>query len=195
MSRYAVHMAQMWRIKTIITGPVGGDAFSQLLFSKLPGLDPADAQERVGAFWNSYRAYMSTDYTALVQSDADVVDVDTGNLIEVSDLPSTLSYAGTDEGDRLPPQTQGLARMGTGVYVAGRQLRGRMFLPGVTESNSTNGAPGSGYLDAVGDALNALVDTSLTVFPLIYSRTHHVAAPIATNSVWTKWASLRSRRD
>jgi len=195
VSRYSVHMAQMWRVKSLISQPVGGEALSQLYFSKLPGLEPGNAVARVGAFWNSYRAYMSTDYSVTVSGDVEVVDVDSGHLIEVTTIDSAGPYVGTDEGDRLPPQTQGLGRFPTGVYVAGRQLRGRMFLPGVTESNSTDGAPGGGYVSAVTEDLQNLAAVTITVIPLVYSHTHHVGAPMSGASLWSKWASLRSRRD
>ena len=93
--------------------------------------------------------------------------------------------------------TQGLVHWLTGDFVNGRQLRGKTFIPGLCEDdNTTAGLMSSTCQGVIATAADALLTASGTNGPLmIYSPTNHVAEAVQANTVGTKWAVLRSRRD
>jgi hypothetical protein len=92
--------------------------------------------------------------------------------------------------------TQGLIRWRTGVFIAGRELRGRTFIPGATESRSANGRPDSTYITTAETAAQDLLDNAaLGAALVVYSVTHRQVELVQSRSVWGQWAVLRSRRD
>jgi hypothetical protein len=118
----------------------------------------------------------------------------TGTLESVAGLVPG-SGVGTNVTDALSPTTQGLLQLRTGLIVFGRLLRGRIFLPGPCEAhNGSSGGPLAGYVDPYETAAATLVGDANTDL-VIWSQTHGVKAPVASADVWSKWASLRSRRD
>lgn len=188
-------MSQIWKVDTTITSVQGGPGYSQLYFEKLPTLDASTACERVRNYWNSFKSYTADSVVAQVSNEVTVIEVETGQVLEVVTVDALDPVAGTDEGQLLPFATQGLGRFTTGQYVAGRQLRGRMFIPGFTESNSDGGQPTNALQAQMADSLAALATGALSCVPVVYSRTHHVSAPMTGASFWNQWAVLRSRRD
>jgi hypothetical protein len=128
-------------------------------------------------------------------SDATVleIDVDTNKVVGSVGVTS-VGATGTASGDTLPPAIQGLAMLRTGIYANGREVRGRLFLPGPTEGVNTSGAPNSTYTGAWQSALQTLANDSTNEW-VVYSRVHHVTPVVFSVQVWGKWASLRKRRD
>jgi len=104
------------------------------------------------------------------------------------------SGAGSAAGDAQPPAVQGLLRLITSNVVAGRLLRGRLFLPGSLEASNTSGQPSAGYRTAYETPAAALIADANTEWQ-IWSQTHGVPAVVQSANVWTRWAVLRSRRD
>nr|CRY96212.1 hypothetical protein [uncultured prokaryote] len=95
-------------------------------------------------------------------------------------------------GEPLPTTIQGLLRLRTGIYNAGKEIRGRMFFPGFTEDNSDSGVPSAtarGFMENFYDFLS--FDD---VVPVVYSPTHRTFANIASVNAWTQWAYLSGRR-
>lgn len=106
----------------------------------------------------------------------------------VSSSPGT----GADSNNPLPNAAMGLVRWRTGVYNDGRELRGRTFIPGITENScDANGNLSDTARSAIAAASNDLNDT--TDF-CVYSPTHHMQATPTNISVWQEFAYLRSRR-
>lgn len=188
-------MTELWRVKTLILWDQGGPGVNNFYFQKTGAYDVADAATRMRNFWNDIKAYVSTYYTFNVQSDVEVIDLATGEITGLDDAGTLDPVTGTDDGNLLPVVTQGLVRFRTGQYAGGREIRGRIFIPGATENNNDGGQPDGGYTSTILAAADDLKTSDLTAGPVIYSPTHHNAAPIVSASVWTKWAELRSRRD
>ena len=188
-------MAQLWRCKAVLTAPSGSPYFNQTYWVKSPGLDVRDSVSKYRTFWNDIKSYIQEDTIVQVSNEIDVVDIDTGNIIDVTTIDPVDAVLGTDSGQALPWATQGLARFVTGVYVSGRALRGRLFIPAITESNNVAGIPGSGMLSAVNGAITSMTSAGLDASMAVYSRTHHVAAPTVGGNMWNQWSILRSRRD
>lgn len=95
-------------------------------------------------------------------------------------------------GQNLPLQVQGILHYGTGVFVNGHELKGRWFIPGWTENDSTGGVPTQ-------NAILKMINVGQTLMGLnvgweAYSPTHHMSAPVISASSPTHWGGLVSRR-
>lgn len=171
---------------------VVGGGVSSFYFNSAAGT-PAQAVTAVVDFLNGSEDRRHSSITWSCGADIDTLNVGTGAL-EATDNFTPATGTGTNGGQPLPPATQGLLRITTGIVVAGRLLRGRIFLPGNTENDNDLGAPVSAYQTDY----NALADTMIglgTADWSVWSRTHGTLASVNSAAIWTKWASLRSRRD
>lgn len=182
----------MYRVRTGITGGPGGPFLSTMFFDVIGGLTAANANAAAGAFWTAIKAVSSSALTFTTESEVATVDIATGQVTGL--LPVTpISVVGVDPADPLPFATQALIRWHTGVFTAGREIRGRTFVPGATEQYNVSGVPRADYkaaLDAAATTLIGAVGAEL----MTYSRKNHDAAPVISGSTWSEWAVLRSRR-
>jgi hypothetical protein len=147
-----------------------------------------------GNFLLAIRGSMDDQLVANIQNEVRVIESSTGETVSVGTIAGS-SVTMTGGGDALPQQIQALIRMYTNVFIGGRRLRGRIFIPGQLEANNlttggVNGAEVVAY-DAAMDTMRAAMGTSL----VIYSPTNRAFAPVTAHSTWSKWAGLRSRRD
>lgn len=184
----------MYRITTEFTGPmVAGGGVNYLYFDQGGGTS-ADAHSAVVAFWNAVKGLITSGTNMTVLGEIDIVDNVTGD-IEGQESTDQVIVVGTAAGNPLPPNTQGLIRWRTGVYVGGREIRGRTFVPALTSnSNSAGGVPASTTVSTLTTAAGSLYgdpDSELVV----WSKTHGQFATVTSASVWSKFATLRSRRD
>lgn len=146
----------------------------------------------VATFLNATNDRRTTNVTWATNPDVTTLNVGTGSLEGITSVTS-VGGTGTMAGDMAPLAAQGLLRLLTGTIVAGRLLRGRIFMGGNGETDS-NGGPVAGYIsdyDAAGATLVADANSDWSV----WSRTHGVLASISTVTTWNKWAILRGRRD
>lgn len=194
----------MYRVQTILTGVGGGLAYNTLYFEAGAAFpDPNDAQDAAASFWNQIGSYIRTGSSSVVQGEVDTVDTVTGQVTATASLaPHTTANTGT--GDPLPPANQFRLRLNTDTFLSGRRLRGAIFVPGLTESVSTGGAPTSSLTT---DVVNAAVSTLLTGLPglCVWQRprkaTETKPARLGTNGSvtgiqgLTYFSVLRSRRD
>lgn len=183
----------MYRVRVVWTGPtVAGGGLSTFYMLDLGGGEAA-AVDGVGDFLDAIDANLVNTLTWSTEPDVDTIDPVTGALTGSSSV-TPRSGAGGNIDQPLPLATQGLLRMRTGFIVAGRELKGRLFVPGFCENNNSSGGPDSGTrfnIDTASDALIARTDTSWAV----WSRTHGQASAVTAAPMWNKWAVLRSRRD
>jgi hypothetical protein len=121
------------------------------------------------------------------------VDSTTGDITALTAVTSQTGTGGS-VGDALPYATQGLVRLRTGFFVGGKEIRGRIFIPGLTETDSDIGVPSSFVVGAWNTAVAALIADANSVL-LVYSRKHAAGEAVVSGSAWNKWAVLRSRRD
>jgi hypothetical protein len=102
---------------------------------------------------------------------------------------------GSNSGDALPTQTQGEIAWRTSLFVAGRRLQGRTFVPAPSETESSSGAPVSIYTSRLTTAAVALLNSTPTAFPVVWSRAHGTYAAITSHVARPGWKVLRSRRN
>lgn len=181
-----------WRITTTFddTPLVRGGGVNHMHYDG--DSDPTDAQSAVAAFWTELIARSHTSVTGTVSNQVGAY-LDDGTLVFVTPLGDPVDLVGGSSGDPLPPATQGLIEWTTGAVVGRRILRGRTFLPGMTEQYSTSGIPTAefkGFINTAIGNFGAAADGFA-----IWSPTHDTFKTVTEGHCWAEWAVLRSRRD
>lgn len=195
------------RVRTIFGGVAGTPWYSNIYFADNGGTPVGQAGiDAVDALWTAVQSNIANNITWAVQGEVARLDETNGELTGVTNGVVNAGV-GTSAGDMLPFTTQLLGRQFTSAFVAGRRVRGRIFLPGLTEDANTDGAPIAGMITAWTAAQNAL----LTAMPnwCVWARPFdgdpdatppkpprdgslHLVSSVATSPTW---AVLRSRRD
>lgn len=166
-----------------------------------PAALATEAVARVRAFWNSLAGSVISGSTWTPNLIVDEIEDTTGELVNqwAASAPAAVTFSGT--GESLPLFTQGLIRFGTGSFINGRRLQGRMFVPGFREIDSTGNppAPVAGLVTAMNTAA-ALLGTTI-VTPMSQRIWHRpgpsgagLSAPVITRQASSTWAILKSRR-
>lgn len=182
----------IFKVRTLWSGGPGGAGVSTMYWSTSAGT-ASQANDAMGAFWDAVASVIGGGWNAQTDSVVYEVDEADGQITgAVAVTPETTAYA--DGNDPLPGLTQGLLQLRTGVYVAGRELRGRLFIPGPTENENTAGRPKASYLSAVNTAATNELINALDAAPVVWSRAHGAFWPVVAATCWTEWAVLRSRR-
>lgn len=186
----------MIRVTTEWTGTLPGvPYFSTHYFAGDTAGEADAAAAAVVSLWQEVDTVVSTGLTWTVPTEVEFVDEATGAITGVEAVAGGTG-AGQNGSDPLPMATQGLLRWRTGVFVSGRELRGRTFIPGPTEPNNLLGVPDPNYKGVLGPAgVNFLTAAAGGGGLVVYSPTHAQAATVQSSSVWNKWSILRSRRD
>lgn len=187
-------MTSILRLRTEIVGPQGSPYVSTQYFTGSTDSEASDAADAVAAFFGSLDAKWPNTYSWNVLPFVDVINDATGALVAVVNTGGGNSGTGAASDDLAPFATQGLLQLSTGTVVGGRLLRGRVFLPGVTEFDTAAGKPTSSYVTAVNTAYSALVGVLPNTLR-VWSRKHGTSALVTAASAWSQWAVLRSRRD
>jgi len=182
----------LYRVRTVFSGPQGAPWVNTLYFDAAAGT-AQQAATAVRAFWAVLMDPIKSNVTAQVELEVATLNSTTGATEAVSPVTATV-LTGLATGEPLPLATQGLIRLRTGVFFAGKEIRGRCFVPGITENFSSTGRPDSAltaYMNTASTGLLAATGTELVV----WSRTTGQYAPVVTMSPWSEFAVLRSRRD
>lgn len=180
--------------------PIRGGGLTQLWFSN-PSTDAQACVDAVEDFWTAILSAVSTSANVRVLPSVFVFNETDGELLSVAGVNVAAAQAGQATGDILSPASQGLLRLVTSQVRNNRLIRGRIFLPGMTEGfNGPTGQPTSAFLTDVNAAALALVNDA-TANWAVFSRPGGTGSPngqipqVVTATGWTEWAVLRSRRD
>lgn len=184
------YMSHIKRITTVWSGRPGLPGTTTLYFHE-NSHTAADQVDAVKAFWNSLKNNIVTGVNLTVDGTVEIVESDTGDIVGTDATGHGGVIVGTDSADPLPPSVQGLIQWRTGVYVGGREIRGRTFIGCLTETSNTNGVPPSGTIAAWTGYATTMLGSALAV----YSPTKHQWASVASGNAWGQFAVLRSRRD
>lgn len=184
----------MLRVRTVFNSAIAGAPYLSTMY--FTGDDDAsgalDAVTAVGVFWGAVDALMDSEVTWATE--AEVVVMSNDGTITGSFSVTPVTGAGALAAEQLPLAAQGLVRWATGQYVNGRRLRGRTFIPGLVEASNNNGRLVAASATVISNAAAALIATG-TVDLAVWSRTHSTSFPVTSATVWTEFATLRSRRD
>lgn len=184
--------ADMYRINTTLTGIPGAPYYNRLYFQLVAGT-AQDALDATVAFWTAVDNLFANDLTWTVDGQVEEVESATGNITDIT-AGTGGTGSGADATSYLPQINQMLVRLRTGVFFNGREVRGRIFIPGATEAASADGILDSAWVTTMNSALATLVGDADSAL-MVYSPTHASGAPVTAATVWTQFASLRSRRD
>jgi hypothetical protein len=185
----------MLEITTVLsgTGVVGGGV-NRLYWGGTSGSDAEAAAFAVNEFWDALNGAMTNEVTFTIQNVANVIDPATGDILAaIGPITTYDAIQGTDGTHTLPLASQGLIHLHTGVYLGGREVRGRIFLPCFGEDQSEAGKPNAGALGTMQAAFDAMMEATIGL--KVWSRTHGSEHAVIAGNVSTKWAVLRSRRD
>lgn len=157
------------------------------------GAGATAANTAIGAFWGAVDNFMSTAASWSTDPIVAVMDPATGNRTgNFTVTPAT--GAGSVATDVLPPATQALIRLRTGVFINSREVRGRINVPGLCEVNSLSGRPDATLVTALNTAASTL-NAATTPDLAVWSRQNHTATAVVATDTWSEFAIRRSRRD
>lgn len=183
----------------------GVSALHTTYWNFLAASDSAGATEalaRVRALWDSFKTRMPLGATVNFDPNLAKMQDQDGVLFGVATGSAPGTVAGATSGDVLPFQTQGLMKYGTGVFVGGRALQGRTYIPFPLEQDNTAGAgPLAGYVTAANTAFGLLGTTVATAIgqviwhrPTTPGGTDGSSSAVTSRVCATTWASQRGRR-
>ena len=187
MSIYQVHVE--W------TGP-SSPLHTYFHFDVAFGSTPAQTAAAVNTFMASLDDNLNSAFAWAIDSEVRQLNEASGALQAVVPVTSTGATCGS--GGVYVDVLQGLLRWTTGEIVNGRQLRGRMFIPGIEEGrNNTSGRPESTFISAVNTAAAALIadaNTELVVWHRPQGGTGGEIGAVLTAAMQNRWSYLSSRR-
>lgn len=197
----------MLRVRTIFSGVSGSPWYSNLFFDADGGAPEALAASNLTlAFWDALQSIIKENISVAVQPDVTEIDPTLGEIVGVENVPQS-PFLALGAQDMLPPATQGLVTLRTGVYRTGRPVIGKIFIPGLIEQVSANGVLAPATVTTVQNAADALVagvpgSAELVVWsrPKLTSVVPPAllpgaAIPVVSATAASNFAVLRSRRD
>ena len=166
----------------------------------LPGIstfyatgDPSFLIARLKTFFEAVKTSIPTGITIAYPSSGITVDTATGQANGAWSSTTTASTSCTATGTYQAP-TGAVVNWKTGVYVNGRELRGKTFL--VPLANGAFGSDGKLLSTNVTSFTTAAAAVPGGGNPLVvWSKTAAANAPVTSATVPAKVAVLRSRRD
>lgn len=196
----------LYRVVTQFSGAQGSPWLNVMHFDATSPLTAQNAADAASTFWGACDALM--DNSVIWTQDATVVEFDEANGTPEAFHSIT---AGTGTGAvsdlSLPYANQALVRLFCGAVVNGHQVRGRIFIPGVTRNNLAEGVLNSTAIAAFNVAASNLIDDILGNL-MVWARpvdeehaTEHspvragTAHLVTSASTASQFAVLRRRRD
>ena len=182
-------MVQQIRVNYI--GP--GDSPKYIILNFTDSADLAAVQPALDAFLDRLEPWWSNQYQMQAERTVRKLNTNTGALVDEVQLPSAPpTHLGTVNGQPIPDATAVLFRWNTGVVVAGRFLRGRMFASGLANTYIANGNLTASMATDIADAANDFCNASVGLG--VWSRAHGTIHNAVSGSVWSEFATQRGRR-
>lgn len=144
----------LYQVRFNWTGPFGATD-SVMHFNTGPGT-AAQAASAAKDLWQSIDNALHSSVSWALDTDVRTINEATGQLDAITSVTAA-SGTGSGTGDYVD-LLQGLIVWNTGEVEDGRLLRGRTFIPGITEASvDTTGRPTSGFASVVNTAAAALI--------------------------------------
>lgn len=161
-------------------------------------IEAADAQlaaDAVNAFWLNVSGMIVNTVTWSVEDLATVIDPVTGQPTGVVAVDGDTGVGGA-AGGMMPRAAQGLIQWRTGVWQAGREIRGKTYVPGLDNEFSTlNGEFVPAQQQLLATYASDLLTTPGNPNLVVWSRKYGTVTPVTSGAVSNQFAVLRSRRD
>jgi len=147
----------------------------------------------LSTFYNDYADHCNGSVSFNLEPEYREFNPATGQTIALHTFPGAQLWTqvGTASLTSTPDQTAVLVRWRTGVWVAGRQITGRTYLPYPSQSTG-GGSISNAVVNDIQASATALVNATVMQ---IWSRKNGTTALPTSASVWNEYASQRRRRD
>lgn len=187
-------MTLLRKVDIVWTGLTGTPYFSQMWFAHQPGKASA-AATAVSTFFTANQGRIALGLVGSIEDDQTIIESTTGQAVAVEQGGSAPNIVASGSSEPLPFASQFVLRLRTSVFIDGRRLQGRMFIPAPVENDST-GRPTAQLVTLWNTAAATLLTSSISFGAWeVYSRKHRVEAQVVSASGWNQWGVLRSRRD
>lgn len=186
-------ISTMYRVGITWDGETGGPWYSQMFFDAAAST-AQQAADAVGTWLASVKAYQGTQVTYSTGTVVETIDVATGQPVALNPVTAHTGTGSGGTSDTVPVGTQIVCQWRTGVFLNGREVRGRTFVPGAPYTINVLGVLDSTVQNLIAGYGATLISSTPSVF-CIYSRKKRQAEVVATSSVWGKFGLVRSRRD
>jgi hypothetical protein len=196
----------LMRVTTTITGAQGSPWLSTLHFDTSGGGTAQQAANAVATFWGAVDNFMDSSTSWVTNPTVVAFDEANGENSAFFTV-TTAGAVGAVADISLPYATQALIRLFSDDVVNSHQVRGRIFVPGITRNNLGEGVANAALITGLNAAIAALIADTNCVLS-IWSRevtaehatenspvragTKHV---VTAGSTSTQFAVLTSRRD
>jgi len=151
-----------------------------------------NAAAAVASYHGALDAYQDSGISWTL--DQQVVEMDhvTGNATGSYAVTAATATGGVAT-ESLPFAAQAVIRLRTGVYTNGREVRGRTYLPGLTEAANDDGKVSATYITNLNVVANGLRNDATCEWA-IWSRINGTVSEITSVSTWDQFGIMRSRR-
>lgn len=186
-------MPQIRRVRTVHEGLPGAPYLSTHYFSPQGGTTAQQLIQAVADFWSDCQAGMIISNQWNVQAEIDTIDDTTGDIVSQE---TGVGVNGVGEVTGTPEWSakQGVLGWRTSVFINGRRLQGRTFIPGVSQGLGEQ-VPNTAYRELMATAGLNLIETAALIGPLmVWSKTNGQSEPVTSARTSTQWGVLRSRR-
>lgn len=181
----------MLRVRVAFTGTTGSPYVATHYFEGSGAVNAASAVAAVGDLWDDLEPIMVNNLTWTVEDE--VQELSNAGVVTASFLVAGPTGVGTSTSEMLPAAAQALIQWRTGVYQAGREIRGRTFIPGLPDGTNQDGSVTAATQAVINAAALTYVNSGAN--PAIWSRTGASVTPIDSGFAWNQFAMLTSRRD
>ena len=187
-------MAIINRVRITVTGVAGTPAYLTAYFAGDGTAAQVDS-DAFADFIGGMASQFTQDMDFATDSTVALIESTTGSITDLVSVTPAGSSGGA-VGELLPRSTQLLCQLRTGVFQGGREIRGRINLPYLTESaNGPGGVPASGTISAAQTQLDELVAGVGTDQLVVWSRLSGAIPNVTHGAISPQWGVLRSRRD
>lgn len=157
------------------------------------GTGPEDFRDALNTFLTTVDTGLSNALAWQLDPEVDVMDLD--GTVTGSVSVTAAGASGGTSGQQLPHANQLLLRLRTGSFVGGRELRGKLYIPGTMSADTdSTGNPTTARINTVNAAAAALVTDSAGGWS-VWSRKSAARSGISSATCAPFMAVLRSRRD
>lgn len=166
-------------------------------FTDVSGTTPVQTLAPVQTFISAIAAQTIITTRFFPEGQIDTLDEATGDLLSSDSVTTVATLGAISDAESLPLATQGVLRLDTNDVLAGKRLRGRLYLPQPRRNvTGTNQQPSGNYRDAINAAAANLITATTSIGPwVVWSKKNGQTRAVELATVWPKWGVLRSRRD
>ena len=199
-------MTIMARVRTVWSGSASAGSLSTHYFgpdmSITTGADNQACVDRVRDFWTALNPGIATGVNWTCGGVVDFINTVDGALVNTA-ATTARTGTGSQSGDPLPFQNQGLIQWLTATIVDGHRLRGHTYIPVPMEAESAGGVPNSTYTGRLATASAALLASGTFGLVVWHRPVFDAGGSLVrngTNAAVTggvgkgSWSVLRSRR-